>query len=533
MWHHQDYLRCGTSMIAFMLFVRLFTDNSLNFYKSHEPNELPMWQKFKLSLWADGRNGETQAYKAYKALLEICKLLWEKVAHMRKQGIESASKRGCTEDEIGTLSKHVTRKIAHYETELHPVILLVLSGFTKKESYFVPRTHLQLPYGLTEEHLVHWFFPRIDEWREQQADPTHGDRPGDHNCAAYTILWTLLPWLSLVIFQDGIYWLRDFPNHEATRLLLYVLPDWYSGWARWARDEVENIANSRDDAKVANLNAAAQSSYDSLSRKVQKIHEDTRQDIRQECQAVVRQECQAVVRQECKAVVRQVCQIAARFVDRIQTGNRMSPEETSQMVDHMLSEFDDSFSTSANNTTGIDSSRPSMPPPMAGIDSSLRPSMPPPTARPPLPTQQEYINGGGTEQSPMAQPPLPTQAAETINGGGTEPFPVAMPKTMVEFLLQHQTFNIGQYDESRTRRGWPNNWSMAYSRRKYLYRQMLESAGRMRNNQTTEQRLPAVAQNFDNLIIREGLTGTYQLVEYLKKKNPPKSRKRKNQVRDH
>jgi hypothetical protein len=44
-------------------------------------------------------------WQAYKALLEICRLLWEKVAHLHKQGIEGKQIRLCTEDEIGTLSK--------------------------------------------------------------------------------------------------------------------------------------------------------------------------------------------------------------------------------------------------------------------------------------------------------------------------------------------------------------------------------------------------------------------------------------------
>ena len=112
MWCHQDYLCCGTSMLAFSLFTCLFNDDTLNFYKSLDANESPMWQKFKLLPWLAEKRGETQAHKAYKSLLEHCGLKWEKVSHLQKLGIESASLKGCTEDEISTLSKHITRKIA-------------------------------------------------------------------------------------------------------------------------------------------------------------------------------------------------------------------------------------------------------------------------------------------------------------------------------------------------------------------------------------------------------------------------------------
>jgi hypothetical protein len=33
-----------------------------------------------------------------------------------------------------------------------------------------------------------------------------------------------LPFLALVAFQDGIYWIKDLPEHEASHLLLNIMP---------------------------------------------------------------------------------------------------------------------------------------------------------------------------------------------------------------------------------------------------------------------------------------------------------------------
>ena len=236
-WRHKNFLRCCTGQIAFALFVRLFDDaDNLHFFASSSVNKsVPDWQKKEL---ITGFETEKQAHAAYVAVLTKCLLSWRKITHVRMLGCESASKKGCSDDVIGTMSKHVTRKIARYETELHPKILLVMAGFEKRDTYFVPRIHLKLPTGWLIENLVLLLFPRITVWRTQQAGPD-GDNNGKKKCAAHAFLWEVLPFFALVLFQDGIYWLRDFPDHEATRLLVKVLPDWYQQWAKEALADVE------------------------------------------------------------------------------------------------------------------------------------------------------------------------------------------------------------------------------------------------------------------------------------------------------
>jgi hypothetical protein len=80
--------------------------------------------------------------------------------------MEHVSTQGMTEEELGMLSKHITRKIACYKTELYPPILKIMTGFKKEQDYFVPHTMQDLPAGLTDEAFVSLFWPRIHHWRE-------------------------------------------------------------------------------------------------------------------------------------------------------------------------------------------------------------------------------------------------------------------------------------------------------------------------------------------------------------------------------
>ena len=275
-WRHKNFLRCSTGMIALSLFVRLYDDVDLHFYKSTEVNDVPPWQKRRL---IDGFETDKKVNDAYSSLLQQCGLRWFKVTHLRTLGCERASRRGCSDNVIGTMSKHVTKKIARYETELHPKILLVQAGLLKRDTYFVPRTHLRLPDGFSGDELVQTLFPKIRVWREQQADPVLGDHPHP-KCAAHVFLWEVLPFLATVLFQDGIYWLRDFPHHEATVLLATLLPSWYPEWARHALSQVEEEGRNRQTAQVAVMNAATQASFDLLRQEQRIAHEAFLKEIR-------------------------------------------------------------------------------------------------------------------------------------------------------------------------------------------------------------------------------------------------------------
>ena len=57
--------------------------------------------------------------------------------------------------------------------------------------------------------------------------------------------------------QDGIYWLRDYPNHEVSRLLRDVMPANYERWCRNAREKIENEERTNNYVLTSSLNEGA------------------------------------------------------------------------------------------------------------------------------------------------------------------------------------------------------------------------------------------------------------------------------------
>ena len=88
-----------------------------------------------------------------------------------------------------------------------------MSGHRKGEkSYFVPRTQVVL------QHTVEWYcarlLPNLVQWRQQASS-----RQGDKTTCCTKFLNNILPWFVEVLVQDGIYLVRDFPNHPMSQLL--------------------------------------------------------------------------------------------------------------------------------------------------------------------------------------------------------------------------------------------------------------------------------------------------------------------------
>jgi hypothetical protein len=152
-------------------------------------------------------------------------------------------------DVIATMSKHCTNKIYRYATELYTPLMKVMAGFKRTNDYFVPRMQVQLPVEWDVESII---FPHLETWRLQAASPT-----GDQSDAASNFLNKMLLFIVRVIIQDGIFWLRDFPNHEISITLRNVMPAGYEQWATETRalveQEVQNVVQSR----TLELNTAA------------------------------------------------------------------------------------------------------------------------------------------------------------------------------------------------------------------------------------------------------------------------------------
>ena len=283
-WRNTNYLRCGAFSVAVSCFYRLSTSvaapDVLHFRKPSDPKQTPEWQKIPLlQHWAPTKRGLSQQVADFEATYKNGGVrAWNKCTHIRKQGTERASCSGLLESEIGSLTKHTTEKLAQcYVTELNPDVLLVMSGHKKGETYFVPRTMLMLPtdfsftslplaadYSFSEQDLVKCLWPKIGTWKEQLNSAT-GD--GDYvssGCASVNFVYGTLPWMAMVLFQDGIYLIEEFPDHPATKKLLHVLPNWYPDWAIKARAECDEMIQTREQCQINAFNAAARASFDAL-----------------------------------------------------------------------------------------------------------------------------------------------------------------------------------------------------------------------------------------------------------------------------
>jgi hypothetical protein len=101
-------------------------------------------------------------------------------------------------------------------------------------------------------------FPLINEWRAQW----HDARRGDHSAAGRNFLWGTLPYLALVAFQDGIYWINDFPQHEASRMLLHIMP--------------QTIANKQRDVEavqISVMNNAVQAAFNLMAVRLDDVNQ--------------------------------------------------------------------------------------------------------------------------------------------------------------------------------------------------------------------------------------------------------------------
>ena len=78
--------------------------------------------------------------------------------------------------------------------------------------YFVPRALLALPYDI--EFYVQKLVPNIGRWQAEHASPL-----GDKSTAATKFLHHIIPFFVLTIVQDGIYFVKEFPNHPISNLL--------------------------------------------------------------------------------------------------------------------------------------------------------------------------------------------------------------------------------------------------------------------------------------------------------------------------
>ena len=88
-----------------------------------------------------------------------------------------------------------------------------MAGFSKDDAYYVPRATLTIPnrsWASITKHLL----PNIDAWRDQAEAPA-----GDKSTCAKTFLYQMLPWFVEVLVQDGVFFIKEFPQHPVSNFL--------------------------------------------------------------------------------------------------------------------------------------------------------------------------------------------------------------------------------------------------------------------------------------------------------------------------
>jgi len=274
---HADPFQCMIGLVAMNLFHTLQTDTSMSFFVQREGT--PTWQNKRImQKWGTGKAGYEAARQSYTKVTRACGINWCKVTHLRKAGMDEASKGGVEERAISSMSKHASgEKVSCYVTELNAKLLKYMAGFSDNEEYFLPRSELILPDWITKEQLTDLCFPASIRWRREQQSAL-----GDASEAARNFLYELLPFLSTVIFQDGIYWIKKFPEHEVSRLLLNKMPPAYERWAESARVEVKLKQDTRGGTMVDTFNEAAQQTFSHVLNAIKDVlvlHEQVAREV--------------------------------------------------------------------------------------------------------------------------------------------------------------------------------------------------------------------------------------------------------------
>mgnify|MGYP003323753583 CR=1 FL=1 len=144
----------------------------------------------------------------------------------------------------------------------------VMGGFERKEAYYVPRVVLETPWS--KEELCSLLLPNWERWQREVNSP-YGDQHGK------LLVEELLPFLVHVAVQDGIYWLRDFPNHPCPNILKQSLlnPVPYETWAIRARRQCDELETSQPESSYEALSDAVVLSNNRFARRQDMYHSET------------------------------------------------------------------------------------------------------------------------------------------------------------------------------------------------------------------------------------------------------------------
>jgi len=266
----RDYFLCPLGITAFSLMYRLRkVGQRLHFFATrHE--EPHFWRKFPIIEWAR----YTDEYNIIKQILKACDLRASKVTHFRQSGVALGGWGGLLVEATSSMAKHFENKHQKcYRPELRKDVMHIMASFGKDEAYFCKRAGLsnwlQTPWGF--DIALNFLFPHLQTWKNQAYGGPHGD-----DCdGSRDFLELTVPFMARLILEDGVFFIKDFPNHPCSQILMQ-LPG-YEAWARVARTRVDaRVARSETD-KISALNAGAAAAFLSTNRRIDVLEQRQQQ----------------------------------------------------------------------------------------------------------------------------------------------------------------------------------------------------------------------------------------------------------------
>jgi hypothetical protein len=207
-WRHREYLLCSVFNTALHVINDLSTDTTINFYHYDKKLRAAWWDKPLIEYEASGQESSamTQVYAATG--VESCKL-----THNRTHAVQLGGSEGLAPWQLNTFTKHMLDKLnSAYQPEMNRETAKVMAAFEKDEPYFHGSSSVSHPIGIRV--LLDYLLPNYRGWCRQSNSVM-----GDKSSCCRKFLNQVLPFLVEVLVQDGIYLVRDFPNHPMSNHL--------------------------------------------------------------------------------------------------------------------------------------------------------------------------------------------------------------------------------------------------------------------------------------------------------------------------
>jgi hypothetical protein len=207
-WRHRQYLLCSAFNTALHIIHDLSNDQTINFYHEDMDLRASWWDKPLIEYAAAGQESSAMTSVLAETGVDSCKL-----THNRTHAVQHGGSEGLAPWQLNTLTKHMLDKLnSAYQPEMNRETAKVMAAFEKDEPYFHGSSNLQPPVAWGT--LMDYLLPQYRDWK-RQANSLNGDKSQCCN----KFLNQVLPFLVEVLVQDGIYLVREFPNHPMSNYL--------------------------------------------------------------------------------------------------------------------------------------------------------------------------------------------------------------------------------------------------------------------------------------------------------------------------